>query len=195
VLTPLDAAVASGAASGALYNLGGLALMAFGRPAEALVAFDRALASGSDMAEVHANRAGALGDLGRLREAKAAFDRALALNPELPGLHGYRLHARMQLCDWAGFDSELTRLGAIVEAGQSAAPPFALMSVLDDPRLLRMAAAIESGLAGEPAHTIPARPATARPLHIGAAAAHRLCLGRFSPASVDAAHRGDAEGS
>jgi tetratricopeptide (TPR) repeat protein len=58
----------------------GEALLALGRPNEALAAWDRALAL-RPTPDLHANRGVALRQLGRLGEALAAQDRALALNP------------------------------------------------------------------------------------------------------------------
>ena len=58
----------------------GEALLALGRPDEALAAWDRALAL-RPSPELHANRGVALRQLGRRDEALAAQDRALALSP------------------------------------------------------------------------------------------------------------------
>src|ERR1700722_9298293 len=59
----------------------GNALLALGRPGDALAAYDQALALGPGNAIAHMDRGTALEALGRREDALAAYDQALALDP------------------------------------------------------------------------------------------------------------------
>jgi tetratricopeptide (TPR) repeat protein len=65
----------------------GNALMAAGRPAEAVAAFEAAQALDGSLGGLHRLRADALQTLGRWDEAVSAYDQALALLPDDPVLH------------------------------------------------------------------------------------------------------------
>jgi tetratricopeptide (TPR) repeat protein len=62
----------------------GIALVAAGRPAEAMEHFERALALNPDYAEAHDNLALALAGAGRYAEAIGHYQRALQLKPDYP---------------------------------------------------------------------------------------------------------------
>lgn len=69
----------------------GLALVADGRPQDAMVSYDAAIAMEPGFAEAHANRGTALGKLGRWEEAAEGFERAVALTGERRQLHAAML--------------------------------------------------------------------------------------------------------
>jgi predicted O-linked N-acetylglucosamine transferase (SPINDLY family) len=48
----------------------------------------------------------------------------------------------MHVCDWRGLESDLARLKAGVDAGETVSPPFPLLALLDSPSLHRQAAQI-----------------------------------------------------
>lgn len=125
----------------------GDALKALRRPQEALAAYDQALALHPAYGEAWAHRGGALIDLGRYAEAIGCFDRALgveddqvAANPDRDLILGPALNARMQLCDWDGFEGRLNTLKAALAAGRPAADPFVVQALIDDPELQLKAA-------------------------------------------------------
>ena len=88
------------------------------RMAEAVDAYDKALALQPDSAGALYNRGTALKELKRLDEALADYDKALALEPDLVHLEGARLHAKMLMCDWRGFEAESRALLSHVAAGK-----------------------------------------------------------------------------
>ena len=65
----------------------GLALLARGRPVEAVAAFENAIGLQPGSAEAHSNLGQCLSDAGRFAEADAACRQALALNPALAEAH------------------------------------------------------------------------------------------------------------
>ena len=75
----------------------GAALLASGRPADALVALDAAVAIDPDAARAHANRAAALEALGRLPEAVLAALEALEHDPDLALAHQVRARIKDRL--------------------------------------------------------------------------------------------------
>jgi predicted O-linked N-acetylglucosamine transferase (SPINDLY family) len=107
---------------------------------EALADFSRAIALEPDRVEAVANRGGTLLELRRLEEAVADLARAMQLDPDQPELRGLHLHARMFLCDWAGFDALCAALNAAVESGALATQPFHLLACPSTPALQLKAA-------------------------------------------------------
>jgi predicted O-linked N-acetylglucosamine transferase (SPINDLY family) len=122
------------------YSNRGLALNELRQLETALASFDRAILLRPDYPEAHSNRASVLRELRRYDEAIASYERAFAIKSDLKYLRGMRLHAKMYVCDWSGFDAELARLTAAVEHGEPALNPFAIMTLSGSPGLLRKAA-------------------------------------------------------
>ena len=96
---------------------------------EAFGAYDKALALKPDLANAWFGRGNVFNELKRYDEALAAYDKALALKPDLDGAEGFRLHAKMHLCDWSNFDAECNHLIASVRDGKNNAPPFTLLAI------------------------------------------------------------------
>jgi protein O-GlcNAc transferase len=118
------------------------ALLDLGRPDEALAAYDAAAAAQPGAAAVHAERGHVLAELRRWAEAAAAYDRAHELDPNLPLVAGWRLYARMKVCDWRDFDSLAGDFAAQIEADALPANPFlAIAAPLSARQQLRYAAA------------------------------------------------------
>jgi protein O-GlcNAc transferase len=67
-------------------------------------------------------------ELKRLPEALASYDRAITLKPDLRYLGGDRLHVKMNLCDWTGFEEDCARIVAALANGVAAASPFYLLA-------------------------------------------------------------------
>jgi predicted O-linked N-acetylglucosamine transferase (SPINDLY family) len=99
------------------------------REDEALAAYNKALAI--DPRSTHALQAcGSVAqDKRRYGDAFAAYDRAWAIDPTLKYIEGYRLHAKMHLCDWTNLESECAHLVANVRNGLRATGPFALVGI------------------------------------------------------------------
>ncbi len=118
----------------------GLVLHELGRVDEAVASYDRALAiqPGAVLALLNRGRAGL--SLDRHAQAAADYESAMAIDPALTDAGSYALHARMQVCDWDGFDERLDALVAGIDGGDKIAPPLVLQALTDRPGLLRRAA-------------------------------------------------------
>ncbi len=111
------------------YSNRGTALHALKRSEEALASQDKAIALKPDYAEAHCNRGNTLQDMKRFEEALASYDRAFALKPDLPEVEGFRLHAKMRLCDWSNLNVEGARLISSVRNGKVNTTPFAFLAI------------------------------------------------------------------
>ncbi|HEV3396288.1 MAG TPA: tetratricopeptide repeat protein [Xanthobacteraceae bacterium] len=103
------------------------ALRELNRPDEALASCDRAIALKPDYAEALNNRANVLLRLKRYADAIADFARTLGINADFPYAKGMLSHAKMQLCDWRSFATEIEDVKADARAGMRASTPFALL--------------------------------------------------------------------
>ena len=105
------------------------------RFAEALVHCDRAIQLNADFAEAWANKGLTLNDLGRHDEAMAHYECAYRLKPGMDFVLGHLVHTQMVLCDWKGFDLNVSELARKVAMGEPATVPFSLLSAIDSPDL------------------------------------------------------------
>lgn len=112
------------------------------RAQDAVASYDRAIQINPQSADALRNRGGALLSLRRFQEAIASLDRALALKPDMRNLLGLCRYARMQICDWSGFDADLERITAAVRAEQAVCLPLPLAALSDEPRLHQLAAQV-----------------------------------------------------
>jgi protein O-GlcNAc transferase len=96
---------------------------------EALTAYDRAIAINRNLAEAWRGRGIVLFQLRRYEEAIGAFDAALRLKPDLSELRGWRLLAKLSVCDWRNFDVQVSELRAAARSGKVAGTPFSLLSL------------------------------------------------------------------
>lgn len=62
--------------------------------------------------------------LKRYEDSLRFYDNALAAGPGSDYLAGGRLHTKLQMCDWSGFDDEVERLRAAVGRGERVVQPF-----------------------------------------------------------------------
>ncbi len=126
-----------------------------GRYEEALAGYRNAIAVDPRYAAALHNMGNLLVDMKRLDEAIACYDRALSVQSDYEFLLGNALHTRAHLADWHHFDD---RLGEIVERlkrGHKASPPFAMMSLIDDPAVQRISAEIYAAAKHPSAHALP----------------------------------------
>jgi predicted O-linked N-acetylglucosamine transferase (SPINDLY family) len=122
------------------HNNRGNALFELGEVQAALASYERALALQPQYAGVHFNRGQMQDALGQHEAAALSYDRVLALQPDFKFALGHRLHARMQICDWTGYDADLARLLARIELDQAAASPFTVLTVSASAALQKKAA-------------------------------------------------------
>lgn len=102
---------------------------------EALAAFDHALEYKPDLPGAWLRRGGALSSLKRHGEAIAAFDRSLKSEPDGPFAESFRLHAKMQLCEWSNFASDRAHLGSSMRSVP--AEPFSMLAIEPSPEAQR----------------------------------------------------------
>jgi len=120
----------------------GVALHHLGRFHDAIGSLDQAIRSGGRNAYAHYFRGATLQELGAFEEAVASYEQALAIDPRIPFLLGNCRYARMQVCDWSGFDSDCAVIAAAIERSEAAAASFVVLSLLDSPTLQQRAAEI-----------------------------------------------------
>ena len=118
----------------------GLLLKSLRQWEAAVASFDRAIALKQDFAEAHCNRANALISVNQIESAITSYDRGYMLKPELRLLLGLRRHAKMYLCQWQNFESDVERLSAGIDAGAAVSPPFHILALLDSAPLHQKAA-------------------------------------------------------
>lgn len=146
------------------------ALLDLGRSAAALASYDQALAAQPASPVALAGRGNALSALGRWDEAVPAYDAAFARQPGLPFLAGARLHARMKVCDWGGWEAAVADLGQRIDAGQPASTPWPLIAApLSAMQQRRAAETYGAAMFGDPPGPAPVPPR-----------ADRIRLGYFS---------------
>ncbi len=109
---------------------------------DALKGFAEALRIDPKLVEAHHSRAVTLREMKRPVDAIAAYDAAMQLDPDYDYLIGSRLYAKLQMCDWTGFEDDLARIAQKIERGEKAASPFQLLGFTDDPALQRRAVEI-----------------------------------------------------
>ena len=100
------------------------ALGQLGRDEEALACLDKVLALNPKLAEALLNRASLLFGLRRYEAAAADYERLLALNADFPFARGHLLFARLQACDWRGFDAERDAIKAGLQSAKRIIAPF-----------------------------------------------------------------------
>jgi protein O-GlcNAc transferase len=104
------------------------------RPNEALAAYDRALTLAPKTAEARLGRGNLYRDVGRHEEALAEYGLASSLKPDLPGIRGDAFYARLQVCDWFGYEQDRTELIFAVRKGEPASSPFPFLAVSSLPK-------------------------------------------------------------
>jgi predicted O-linked N-acetylglucosamine transferase (SPINDLY family) len=119
--------------SAAVLTLLGDVNLNLNRPDEAATNYDEATAANQNYATGWFGRGKLLVGLGRYQDAFDAFDRAYALQPELPFVEGYRLHAKLYVCDWSHLSSDIDRLRKNVRERKPAATPFTMLAVSPSP--------------------------------------------------------------
>jgi protein O-GlcNAc transferase len=120
----------------------GNALQELERFADALDSYQRALSIKPDHAEAYCNRALTLRGLKRFAESLDSYERALSIAPDCRWLYGTWLHAKMRLCDWNNFESQVISLVAAIKQSKKITPPFPVLALSDSLSVQRQAARI-----------------------------------------------------
>lgn len=96
---------------------------------DARAAYDKALEIKDNLSEAWAGRGKLALEYKRYDEAFAAFDRAFVLKPEQLYAEGFRLFAKMHLCDWRDFDADFRHLVSSLDRDIVATPPFPFLAM------------------------------------------------------------------
>lgn len=107
---------------------------------DAVVCYNASLQVNPTSINAQYNRALALENMGRFDDAVAGYAETLKLLPAYPYLVGRMHHARMQMCDWVGYNDHLSMLFPAVESGFPASVPFPFLAMADDLELQRVCA-------------------------------------------------------
>lgn len=99
---------------------------------QAMAYYDRALALDPTSADAWAHRGAVLYDVERYAEAIDSWERALSIEPRAQHLRGFRLHAKLRLCDWRHWESERADLLARFANGEDVCAPFEMLAISGD---------------------------------------------------------------
>src|SRR5262249_9093842 len=95
----------------------------------AFAAYDRALTLNPRLAEAWLGRGNVFSELKRYPDAINAYDTALALKRDINCASSYRLHAKLQICDWMNLDDETKEVLASVRASEISNAPFTMLGI------------------------------------------------------------------
>jgi protein O-GlcNAc transferase len=112
---------------------GGNALFKLRRHDEAIGAYDKALALKPDLAGAWLGRGNVLFEFKRYDEALACYDKARALKPDLTGIEGLCFYAKMLVCNWSNFDTEIEHLTSSIRNDKTSCDPFTFIAVSSSP--------------------------------------------------------------
>jgi protein O-GlcNAc transferase len=95
----------------------------------ALSGYDKAIALDRKLADAWAGRASVLSTLKRYPETIATYDRLLTVLPDAPYALGYRLFAKMQICDWTDWNAECERVLTGTRQDRPVCEPSILLAI------------------------------------------------------------------
>ncbi len=122
----------------AYYNLGN-ALQKICQYEEAVSSYQISLRLRPDNVDVYHSLGFAFNELGMHEAALASYQRAYELRPDYEYLFGFRLRAKLLLCDWTNIEQEFKELTHKIDQGVKNAP-FTALTVIDDPARQRKVA-------------------------------------------------------
>ncbi len=118
----------------------GAALRAMNRYAQAVASCEKALRIDPRLAEAWAVLGDCLIQLRHYAHAATSYGNALAINPNRNFAAGFRLHAKMHICDWRDHDVEVSDLLDKIASGAKASPGLPLLAMTDSALLQKAAA-------------------------------------------------------
>lgn len=125
----------------AYYNLG-LALNKLGSFDESISSYEKALCINPDWAEAYVGLGFSLAEKNKTPEAIDCFQKAIQIRPDFDFLEGMLIHMQMRICDWTDFDSKTSSHIKNLEGLNKSAVPFAILGLVDSPKLQQIAASI-----------------------------------------------------
>ena len=115
----------------------GFILLKLGKSKAAANFFERALVINPDYAEAHKNLGYAFKKNKKIAKALLSFTRAQEINPDMNFILGDILNSKMQLCLWDNLSGLINELTEKINNNGKVIAPFPLLSLTDNPRLLR----------------------------------------------------------
>ena len=104
---------------------------------KALIDYDKAIKLNKDYAEAYLNRGTVFQELKNWEEALFNYEIAYKLNPDLNYLLGMLMHARMFVCKWKDFESNVDKLIKKIYANEKCSPALPLLSMFDKPLVIK----------------------------------------------------------
>jgi protein O-GlcNAc transferase len=132
-IAAFDKFLAAEPANGEAWHNRGMALAQTKRFSFAAESFGKALALHPESAASWHNRGVALAELGDFEQAVRDQLKAIGLQPDLPDLRGDLVLARLNCCDWQGFEDERLKIAEAISLGKPAIVPFGNLFISDSP--------------------------------------------------------------
>ena len=95
----------------------------------ALASYEKAIALKPDYAEAYYNQGIALQELKQFDDALVSFDQANRLKSNHEYLFGMRQHAKMYMCDWRDFESNVLELSCKIQSKLKASPCLPVLAL------------------------------------------------------------------
>ena len=124
------------------YNNLGLTFMGLDRLDEAVKSYEMVISINSEYFDAHFNLGNAFRVDNRRLEALKSYRDAYKIRPNADYILGNMLFAMTHLCEWSELSGHLKDLIKKINNDQKTIGPFALMSLIDDPKLQKKAAEI-----------------------------------------------------
>jgi predicted O-linked N-acetylglucosamine transferase (SPINDLY family) len=124
------------------HNNLGIVFKDFGSMEDAINSFQNAISINPGLYDAQNNLAITLRKAKRLKESLLCYERVNELKPDLNYNLTNILHLKMHLCIWGDLSSQLKELEKKINNMQKVIRPFALLGLIDDPKLQRKATEI-----------------------------------------------------
>jgi len=118
----------------------GFTLADIGLHEKALESYEKAIAVDAHLSSAWVGKGFSHSALKQFDSAATAFERVLEIDPGMDFLLGPLAHAKMQICDWADYERLLIQLVDSLSKGLKVSPPFQIIGLVEDPKLIQAAA-------------------------------------------------------
>jgi predicted O-linked N-acetylglucosamine transferase (SPINDLY family) len=117
---------------------------------KAIDAFDRVIALDPGNLNAWLSKGNIYAEDKQFDLAQTAFQRAYEIAPQLDYLFGIKLQNALQMCDWSNLQVQTQQLMSEIKEGRKVALPYNVLTLLDDPELIKTAISIyANGIQGD----------------------------------------------